>query len=172
MSTILLLHVLAIVAYDLMLKPPPDLPDEIFNRPKMSATRINVQLSRFAMVENIIYVADGPLGLAIYEASDPENPRLIGAYHTDTAASSVFVTGTNAWLGTAAGAMILDVHDPTDPKPVDSVGLQNVRNTYGRASRRTKALAKFSLMTNSRQVCLAGVTSWSDQRRITETRSG
>jgi hypothetical protein len=78
--------------------------------------------SRFAIVGNIIYVADGPMGLAIYNVTDPARPRQVGAYPTDTSAFAVRIAGTHALLMTSAGTLILDVRDPTNPQAVDSPG--------------------------------------------------
>jgi hypothetical protein len=95
--------------------PPSDLPDAIFNRPKFAGGGGGIGLSRFAFAGSIIYVADGPMGLVIYEASDPERPRQVGAYQTDAVALAVHVAGTHASLMTSAGTVALDVSDPTNP---------------------------------------------------------
>jgi LVIVD repeat len=106
--------------------PPTDLLDAIFNRPRFVGGGGGIyggtHLSRFAIVGNILYVADGPMGLAIYNVTDPARPRQVGAYPTDTSAFAVRIAGTHALLMTPAGTLILDVRDPTNPQALDSPG--------------------------------------------------
>lgn len=76
-----------------------------------------MHLSPFAIVGNTVYVADGARGLAIYDVTDPAKPRQVGAYPTDSAASTVRVDGTCAWVSTAGGTLMFDVSNPTLPQP-------------------------------------------------------
>jgi hypothetical protein len=99
--------------------PLTDLPDAIFNRPKFVGGGSGMHLSRLAIVGNIIYVADGRMGLSIYDASDPERPRRVGGYSTDADAFAVRVAGTHASVMTSAGTVVLDVSDLTNPKTVN-----------------------------------------------------
>src|SRR5688572_29311390 len=61
---------------------PPTLGSAIFNRQQFSGTGAGEQLNRFDIDGNFVYVADGPMGLVIYDVADPAHPRLVGRHRT------------------------------------------------------------------------------------------
>ena len=127
MNPVSILGLLVFLALDLAPSPPTDLPDAIFNRPRISfGGRTSGRNSyRFAIAGNIIYVADGPMGLQVYDASDPDKPRLIGTYSTQSDAFAVSVGGAIACVSTLRGAVMLDVSDPANPKAADARSVQS-----------------------------------------------
>jgi hypothetical protein len=81
----------------------------------------SIQSSRLAVVGDLVYVADGYLGLAIYDVHNPAAPRQVCAYPTHGAAVAVQVVGNNAWVSTLAGRLTFDVSDPAHPQQIDPV---------------------------------------------------
>jgi LVIVD repeat len=77
---------------------------------------------RIALAGNLVYVADGDTGLAVYDISVPAKPRRTAIYPTEAAAMAVQLTGGNVWVTTVAGTVVLDATDPTNPQPLRSVG--------------------------------------------------
>jgi hypothetical protein len=90
---------------------PGDLPDAIFNRPKFFG-RIGGMV-RVAVRGDIVFLADGYAGLGVYSLTDPENPRLMGAYSTGEYTYSVSVDGDRAdTFDSLNGTVAFDVRDP------------------------------------------------------------
>jgi hypothetical protein len=67
----------------------------------------------------IAYVADGPYGLTIINASDEQNPDIIGKYNMPYLTFDVQVVGNYAFTANgSAGLQIVDISDKTKPNKV------------------------------------------------------
>jgi len=57
----------------------------------------------------------GMYGLWIIDISTPDNPAIVGAYHTEKDAWSVYVKNNHAYLGCSDGLHVVDVSDKSNP---------------------------------------------------------
>jgi hypothetical protein len=65
---------------------------------------------------NYAYLADGNLGLRIFDISDPTNPLLKGTYDTSGEAYDIQILGNYAYVADkSSGLQIIDISNPTNP---------------------------------------------------------
>ena len=74
--------------------------------------------------DNFLYVADGSVGLSIFDVSDSAAPSPVGNYDSNGFVRTVALSGTNAVIGDSTkGLIILDVSDPVHPSRIGIAGL-------------------------------------------------
>jgi hypothetical protein len=81
-----------------------------------------VYASGLVVVNNLVYMATGPLGLHIANASNPQQVTETGSY--DTYAQDVFVSGTVAYVGMGSmppGLTLLNISVPTSPTLLSNI---------------------------------------------------
>ncbi len=79
----------------------------------------------------MLYIAEGRIGLRILDVSDPSNPQQVGFYDTPGSAMDVFVSGDYAYVADSVRLIILDISDPSNPQEVASYNTPGVvRNVF------------------------------------------
>ena len=77
--------------------------------------------ARAVVVQNqFAYVSLEMVGLAIFDVSNPANPRRVGGYESGGGAGGLAVSGNYAYLAEdRSGLEIIDISDPANPRPPD-----------------------------------------------------
>jgi serine/threonine protein kinase len=128
-----------------------------------------------ALDENTIYIADNPFGLRAIDISDPLQPRKAGEQKVPGASSSVYISGSRAYLaGSTLGTLVvIDISNPAGLVDLGSVDIPEaagsmfvavqVRGNYAFVAAGNAGLVIIDISDPSQPVKVGGYqTSWAD----------
>ncbi len=90
---------------------------------KLGRVLSTTQISKVAVLDDYVYVADDKAGLHIINVSSPKNPQEVSYVDIYDEISDVVVSGNYAYITTKNGLQVIDISDPATPQLKGSISI-------------------------------------------------